>query len=551
MGQGTAMKKLKLSVALTAAAFFASADFVYAADKDATVTKAPVYKAPAQAAPAACGSIYDFFLTSCPLSWYGVTFYGTVDVGGGYQTNGTRFDPNSATGGSEFLNAKSAQGGKWSLFPNGLSQSNVGFKVQEAIGGGWSFIGDASLAFDPYSLRLANNPLSLQNAIGVPLPQQATAIDSSRWGWLASQIYAGVSNPTYGTLTFGRQNALTNDAIVAYDPMGASYAFSPIGFQGTTCGVGDTEECRWTTAIKYRENIGPVRIAVMGQPLQYGAYNPNNGAIAGQLGGDIKGIIPGVLSLDVIGSWVKDAVNISPSNSPGGGLPAQAINANGMPVAPFLANTFLQAVVSNNVSVMALAKWTINLLPQAPAPLVTKGAPLPPPATGGQLTLYAGFEGIQYTNPSDPQTVFRDDGYNFSNVGGNAAGNIPTLNGTTIANNAFNATCGSGGGCTAKLFYVWWGGAKYGITKDLDIIGAYYHYQQDQYVITAAGCANSGSNSRCAGTMDAFSAVLDWRFLPKWDVYIGTMFSQYNGGLDNGYLVRNNLSTDAGVRFRF
>src|ERR1700687_1508650 len=42
------------------------------------------------------------------------------------------------------------------------------------------------------------------------------------------------------TLTqFHRQNSLTLDAVFAYDPMGASYAFSPIGWQGITCGVGE------------------------------------------------------------------------------------------------------------------------------------------------------------------------------------------------------------------------------------------------------------------------------------------------------------------------
>jgi hypothetical protein len=51
--------------------------------------------------------------------------------------------------------------------------------------------------------------------------------------------------------------------------------------------------------------------------------------------------------------------------------------------------------------------------------------------------------------------------------------------------------------------------------------------------------------------MDAVSALIDWRFAPKWDTYIGTMFSQMNGGLDNGFLSRNNLATTAGLRFRF
>ena len=43
------------------------------------------------------------------------------------------------------------------------------------------------------------------------------------------------------------------------------------------------------------------------------------------------------------------------------------------------------------------------------------------------------------------------------------------------------------------------------------------------------------------------SGVLDWRFLPKWDAYIGTFWSQVNAGLSNGYLARNNVATTAGV----
>ena len=46
------------------------------------LTKAP----PVAAAPVTCGGAYDFFFTSCPLTSYGVTFYGTIDVGGGYQS---------------------------------------------------------------------------------------------------------------------------------------------------------------------------------------------------------------------------------------------------------------------------------------------------------------------------------------------------------------------------------------------------------------------------------------------------------------------------------
>ena len=62
-----------------------------------------------------------------------------------------------------------------------------------------------------------------------------------------------------------------------------------------------------------------------------------------------------------------------------------------------------------------------------------------------------------------------------------------------------------------------------GITRDPDIIGAYYHYIQNSFVL-GVNCSPSAAagNSRCAGWFDGFSAVLDWRFLPKWDAYIGT-----------------------------
>ena len=55
------------------------------------VTKAP---AASLAAPSsACNSVWAFFVTDCPLSWYGVRFYGTIDVGYGYETHGAPLGP--------------------------------------------------------------------------------------------------------------------------------------------------------------------------------------------------------------------------------------------------------------------------------------------------------------------------------------------------------------------------------------------------------------------------------------------------------------------------
>ena len=99
-----------------------------------------------------------------------VTFYGIVDLGGTYQTHGTPFDRNFPTGASYLLGAGGTgatnRNAGFGLAPNALSQSNVGVKIVEPIGGGWSFVAEGELAFDPYSLLLANAPQAMQNAIG-------------------------------------------------------------------------------------------------------------------------------------------------------------------------------------------------------------------------------------------------------------------------------------------------------------------------------------------------------------------------------------------------
>ena len=67
--------------------------------------------------------------------------------------------------------------------------------------------------------------------------------------------FIGLSNKTYGTLTVGRVNSLSLDAINSYDPMGGSYAFSLLGFSGSYGGFGDTEALRANTAVKYRLEV--------------------------------------------------------------------------------------------------------------------------------------------------------------------------------------------------------------------------------------------------------------------------------------------------------
>ena len=543
-------RRLLLAGMAMGASFLTSAS-AFAADMDAMVTKAPMVAPAAITPPSFCGSVYDFFLTSCPLTWAGVTLYGTVDIGGTYQTHGTPFDRNFPTGASYLLGAGggSADGrtAGFGLGPNAMSQSNIGVKISEPIApGGWSFISQNELAFDPYSLLLANAPQAMQNGIGQTQTQAALPYDSSRWGWLAATNVVGVSQPVFGTVTFGRQNDLNNDSLSKFDPFAAAYAFSLIGYSGKMAGGGGTEEARWTTAIKYRVNVGDVHFAVEGQPLAgsssgYDAYNPNNGAIAGEVGWDIKNVGPGVLSLNAIGMYTRDAVNIGPA-----GWGVSPITGLGTGVGA----AYLKATLSNNTSFVAEVRYTFGSWGN-PAPIVSK-APPPPQPSGIPLSLFAGYEWIQLADPSDKQTSFRDDGFLFINPNTTNTGGTAGVNGTAINNNAFNANCGAaGGGCTAETFQYFWAGAKYGITRDLDIIGAYYLEWQDTFAVNGALCTNAILHGYCAGSMDIYSAALDWRFLPKWDTYIGFMYSVAYGGIANGDLNTNNLAVTGGLRFRF
>src|ERR1700685_1870371 len=91
--------------AMAVACGVAGATEALAADMDAMATKAPPVVSAAAAGPSSCTTLYGFFLTDCQLIWYGVRFYGTVDLGGLYQTHGTPVDKNFPTGASYIVGA--------------------------------------------------------------------------------------------------------------------------------------------------------------------------------------------------------------------------------------------------------------------------------------------------------------------------------------------------------------------------------------------------------------------------------------------------------------
>src|SRR5260370_28989338 len=200
--------------------------------------------ATAASAPKACTDGWSFIATNCQLTWQGITVYGTIDTGFGWQSHGAPWDPRSAVGAS-YLIQKQNNLALWGPAPNALTNSFIGIKGTEPIGGNLSVVFALDAGFDPYSLRFSNGPGSIAANAGIPQNLATAYSDSSRAGqWFNGQGYVGVSSPNYGTLTVFRQNSLTLHAVFDYGPFGASYGFPPIRFHCINNSVGNNGNCK-------------------------------------------------------------------------------------------------------------------------------------------------------------------------------------------------------------------------------------------------------------------------------------------------------------------
>jgi predicted porin len=487
----------------------------------AGVAQAQTAPAPATA-PATTAPVVVTKTEATSLTWSGITLYGIVDIGLQYQNHGAPIS-DYFPGGTLAIIAKNSHQSVTGLTPNNLSQSRIGLSGLEPIGGDFSFVFRLETFFNPQSGELSDGIKSLAQNNGKPLNQQNTAVDSSVAGQIfAGAAYAGVSSPTFGTLTIGRHVTPLADGVAKYDPMGAAQAFSVVGTSGTAAGGGATEDRRLDDSVKYTVKIGPVHAGALYQ--FNGASGQSNTAFQGTLGFELAGG-----SLDGYYAKKKGAIAASPLS------PTQAdqLAGVGTPAAP-ACNT----VIAN-----------------APPPGLT---PVPPPCVSidtavaatisdnttysvmglysfGAPKIYAGYEHIKFENPENP-----------------IAAGASTIGGYVLAftnNKAYTS---------AKTVDVIWAGAKYAVTDKLEFTGAYYGYRQDAFATGAnAGC-NSAVSSACKGELDTFSLLADYKLTKRFDVYLGSIWSEVKNGLANGYVElapggnsASAISTTTGVRFRF
>jgi predicted porin len=423
----------------------------------------------------------------------GICVYGNFDMGLTYQNHGAPLNGIAAAPLNSLV-SRNSSGSYFGVGPNQLSNSFIGLRGKQEIADNLYAVFNLQTLFDVNNGQNSNGVGSVaqNNGLTTNLSLQNAFGDSSKAGQLFnSAAYFGISSPTYGTFTMGRQSALTSELIANYDSLSGSNAFSLITFQGANGGGGDTENRILDNSYEYRVNFGPVRLAGEIQARNGGNSAPGN-AFEGDIGFDYMGF-----SMDFVGGKIFDAVSAAALTPGQLAISATTLSAGLGQIG---------ATISDITVFSVGAKYVI-----------------------GPWKIFGGYEHIDLSNPNNPL-----------NPGAFSTGGF-----IIAAPNNTNFT-------TDRILQTAWAGAKYSITPAFDIIGAYYHEWQNSFGGAAdgnvvsngvnfgqiAGCTDARS-AKCSGTIDAVSLVVDWRFARHVDMYAGVMWSQAQNGLASGFLLAN------------
>ena len=448
-----------------------------------------------------------------PLTWNGITLYGTVDIGMQYQSAGAPVSDYFPAGTEEIIQ-KNSHSSVATVVGNNLSQSKIGVQGREEIGNGWAGVFKLETFFNPWSGHISDALKSLTLNNGVALASQNTGVDSSLAGqFFGGAAYAGLANSQFGTVTFGRQNGILADGVAKYDPMGASQAFSLVGFSGTFAGGGVTEDRRLDNSVKYDLAAGHFHFGAQFQPKTGSNPGSTQEFVVGMSfpGGSVDAfymqkndaISAGSLSAAQVANVAKACVGtITVPGTPPVVIPppaGYACAAN---------DKALAGTIADNTATAIMAKYSFS----------------------NKATIFGAYEHIEYQNPSTPVAAGQ------SIIGGY------TL---AVVNNAAYPS--------KRTLSVAWAGLKYPVTPQLDVTGAYYYFSQNSYAVGAnAGCDKAAVSGQCSGSFNAVSFVADYRLTKRFDIYAGAMWNQLQGGLANGFIFNTaTIDPTIGVRYTF
>jgi predicted porin len=434
------------------------------------------------------------------LTWKGITLYGIIDAAVQYETHGAPFNDYWFAGGTDIVQ-KSSNNSVSGVVSNGLSQSRVGLQGSEPLHFlDFSGVFKLETFFNPASGNISNALKSLTQNNGRTALDQSAAIDSSIAGQIFEQSFIGISSPTYGTLTFGRQNSTLADLFAKYDPQQLAYAFSLIGLSGTPAGGGDTQDRRLDSSIKYSAKY--FDIFHLGLQYKFQNSSAESYATAGSgeaftasevsVGAEYAGA-----SLDVFYTKVKDAVSVSALS----GAQVTGLGALG-----YALDNSLSGTISDNASFGAMGSYAF-----------------------GPATFFGAYQHITYMNPS----IALNPG--FDDIGGY------TL--AYVNNTAYKKA--------DKELGVYWAGVRYTVNHYLTAAIAYYGEKQYAYATGADSNCSSTISGACSGHLNTASVSLVYHFTKRFDSYAGAMWSNVSHGLANGYTQTTMIDPTIGLRYSF
>jgi predicted porin len=376
-----------------------------------------------------------------------LTFYGVLDAGVAHLSHTLDFDSYHPVSVNPF--PSKGPGSATGMFNGGLSQTRIGVKGSTDLGDDWKALFTLESAIDIPSGNVSNAAIgnaqskTVSNTIANNVGMYMTA-DSAISGQLFNRgAYFGVSHPTYGTLTIGRQQSLMLDAIPGYDALGGAQLFTPIGFSGTYGGGGATDNSRVDDAIKYRIKAGDFNLSMLYKVS--GVSGSSSARGANQISLTYEHGAFGILAAY---QTYKDAFSM--------GTP----NGTTQPLGTLALTAF------DNKSIWLGARYK-----------------------AGPVLITAGYQKLAFTNPSDPIE---------------AAGTTSYYGQVVSAVNVMPYTLNGSG--REKDQNIWWLGAAWEVTPAFSVAASYYDLSQDDWsqgsILTADAGKKSGTQKYTSLLLD-------------------------------------------------
>jgi predicted porin len=460
-----------------------------------TLSQSQVHPVSDSNGPFAHSSVVEVRPVEAPnaLTIHGITFYGIFDVGAIHETHGARYNGDSPQIGVEDLISKNGNHALTHYSEDGLGQSNLGLKGRERLFDGMSLIFKLEPGVELLDMKFTNSVKSLVTNNGVALANQSTNFDTNRSGRIDNgDAYWGFSvdgEQKSASLVYGRVVSLMAENTTKYDFEPGSYAFSLVAYITQVDGGGDSEDFRLDSALKFSGQLGPNRIAVLDQIAGHNPVFQPDGVYGSNrqisLGRDFHR-----LSMDVIYARVHD------------GIASASLSAAQMLTLP---TNSLAGTISDNTAYAVMGKYSLD--------------------HAGRVKLYGAYDHMLYANPVHPLTP-----------------GITTIGGYELS--VLTQTAYS----THKMVNAFWGGARYDLTRRINLSGGYYTMRQNSY--SGTGCSNT-SAPQCSGNIQVVSEVAAYKISKQWDVYGGNEWSHVMNGYASGYMYKTNENVTIGGRFHF